>query len=85
MRIKPFWRSKLARQALTLRPPDDPNTGWRHAEAQGVYGECLIARGQFGSARHQLQAALATLQHVRGADHWMTRRLRTSLRTLPTA
>jgi serine/threonine-protein kinase len=74
----------VARQALTLRPPDDPNTGWRHAEAQGVYGECLIARGQFGSARHQLQAALATLQHVRGADHWMTRRLRTSLRALPT-
>jgi tetratricopeptide (TPR) repeat protein len=74
----------VARQALTLRPPDDPNTGWRHAEAQGVYGECLAERGQFGSARYQLQAALATLQHVRGVDHWMTRRVRTSLRTLPT-
>ncbi len=72
----------VARQALSLRPPDDPNTGWRHAEAQGVYGVCLAERRQFGSARYQLQAALATLQHVRGADHWMTRAMRTSLRTL---
>ncbi|HEV7614306.1 MAG TPA: serine/threonine-protein kinase [Steroidobacteraceae bacterium] len=72
----------VARQALSLRPPDDPNTGWRHAEAQGVYGECLAQRRQFGSARYQLQAALATLQHVRGTDHWMTRSVRTSLRTL---
>ncbi len=72
----------VARQALSLRPPDDPDTGWRHAEAQGVYGECLAEQRQFASARYQLQAALATLQHVRGADHWMTRWVRTSLRTL---
>ena len=72
----------VARQALSMRPPDDPNTGWRHAEAQGVYGACLAERHQFGSARSQLTAALATLQHVRGADHWMTRSVRTSLRTL---
>ena len=70
------------RQALSLRPPDDPNTGWRHAEAQSVYGECLAQRGQFGSARYQIQGALETLQHVRGTDHWMTRSVRTSLRTL---
>jgi eukaryotic-like serine/threonine-protein kinase len=72
----------LARQAVSLRPPDDPNTGWRHAEAQSVYGECLAERRQFGSARFQLQAALAALLHVRGADHWMTRSVRTRLRTL---
>ena len=72
----------VARQALSLRPPGDPNTGWRHAEAQGVYGECLAQRRQFGSARYQLEAALAALQHVRGTDHWMTRSVRASLRTL---
>ena len=69
----------LARQALSLRPPDDPDTGWRHAEAQGVYGECLAERGQVGPARYQLQAALVALEHVRGPDHWMTRRVRTTL------
>jgi tetratricopeptide (TPR) repeat protein len=72
----------VARQALSLRPPDDPRTGWRHAEAQGVYGECLAERHQYASARYQLQAALTTLQYVRGADHWMTRQVRGSLRTL---
>jgi hypothetical protein len=72
----------VARQALSMRPADDPNTGWRHAEAQEVYGECLAERQQFGSARYQLQSALLTLQHVRGADHWMTRQVRSSLRTL---
>lgn len=75
----------VARQALLLRPPDDPTTGWRHAEAQSVYGECLAERHHFASARYQLQAALATLQRVRGADHWMTRGVRTSLRTLSKA
>ena len=70
------------RQALSLRPLDDPNTGWRHAEAQSVYAECLAARGQPGSARVQLQTALATLQHVRGTDHWMTRSVRARLSSL---
>ena len=69
----------LARQALALRPVDDEQTGWRHAEAQSVYGECLAARQQFGAARYQLQAALSKLQHVRGADHWMTRKVRSAL------
>ena len=68
-----------AHQALSLRPLDDPNTGWRHAEAQSVYAECLAARRQLGPARFQLRAALATLQHVRGADHWMTRGVRARL------
>ena len=72
----------VARQALSLRPPDDPRTGWRHAEAQGVYGECLAERRQYVSARYQLQAALITLQSVRCADHWMTRRVRARLRAL---
>jgi len=71
-----------AREALALRPPDDPTSGWRHAEAQGVYGQCLGAHGQFSSARYQLQSALATLQRVRGTDHWMTRQVRESLRAL---
>ena len=61
-----------ARQALALRPPDDPTNGWRHAEAQGVYGNCLAARGQKTAARYQLHAARTTLERVRGADHWMT-------------
>lgn len=74
-----------ARQALALRPLDDPETGWRHAEARSVYGECLGARRQFSSARLQLRAALATLQHVRGADHWMTRDVRARLRALSKA
>jgi hypothetical protein len=68
-----------ARQALSLRPPDDADTGWRHAEAQAVFGECLAESRQLGLARLQLQAALATLQRVRGADHWMTRNVRTRL------
>ncbi|MEP7246466.1 MAG: tetratricopeptide repeat protein, partial [Gammaproteobacteria bacterium] len=72
-----------ARQALSLRPPDDPATGWRHAEAQSVYGECLAARLQLISARFQLQAALATLQRVRGRDHWMTRSVEARLSILP--
>ena len=72
----------VARQALRLRPEDDPNTGWQHAEAQSVYGECLAAQQQFGAARYQLQAALSALQRVRGPDHWMTRKVRTSLRLL---
>lgn len=71
-----------ARQALSLRPPDDAATGWRHAEAQSVYGECLGARGQTGQARYQLRSALATLQRVRGVDHWMTRQVRECLRAL---
>ena len=72
----------VARAALSLRPEDDPVTGWRYAEAQSVYGECLAASEQLGPARHQLQAALATLQRVRGADHWMTQQVRASLRAL---
>jgi hypothetical protein len=72
----------LARQALSMRLADDPDTGWRHAEAQGVYGECLAKLGQPGPARYQLQAAFATLAHVRGADHWMTRSVRTALLAL---
>jgi serine/threonine-protein kinase len=72
----------LARQALSMRPADDPETGWRHAEAQSVYGECLAERGQVGPARYQLQAALAALQRVRGADHWMTRGVRSTLLAL---
>ena len=72
----------LARQTLALRPKDDEATGWRHAEAQAVYGECLAARGQFSAARGQLQAALLRLQQVRGADHWMTRRVRIALHPL---
>jgi len=72
----------LARQALSMRLADDPDTGWRHAEAQGVYGECLAKLGQPGPARYQLQAAFAALAHVRGADHWMTRSVRTALLAL---
>ena len=70
----------LAREALSLRPSDDPATGWRHAEAQSVYGDCLAARGQYGAARYQLQSALTALQHARGAEHWMTRQVREDLR-----
>ena len=72
-----------ARQALELDPPDDADHGWRHAEAQGAFGECLNARGQITHARDQLQSSLATLQRVRGADHWMTRHVREALRALP--
>jgi hypothetical protein len=72
----------LTRQALAMRPPDEPDTGWRHAETQGVYGECMAKLGQIGTARYQLQAALAALERVRGADHWMTRSVRTALLAL---
>jgi len=75
----------LAHQALSLSPQDDPTTGWRHAEAQSVYGECLAARRQPMGARFQLQAALAALEHVRGADHWMTKGVRARLRALTRA
>ena len=72
----------LAHQALSLMPQDDPTTGWRHAEAQSVYGECLAARRQPIAARLQLLASLAALQHARGADHWMTRNVRARVRAL---
>ncbi|HXI49810.1 MAG TPA: serine/threonine-protein kinase [Steroidobacteraceae bacterium] len=72
----------LAHQALSLSPQDDPTTGWRHAEAQSVYGECLAARLQPIGARLQLQTALAALEHVRGSDHWMTKGVRARLRAL---
>jgi serine/threonine-protein kinase len=71
-----------ARQALDMRPPDDPGTGWRHAEAQAMYAECLGARGQADQARNQMQSALSIVQRVRGSDHWMTRELHERLRTL---
>jgi tetratricopeptide (TPR) repeat protein/predicted Ser/Thr protein kinase len=74
-----------ARQALDSRPPDDPITGWRHAEAQSVYGECLGARKQFAQARHELQAAMATLQRVRGREHWMTLQVSHSLQSMSKA
>ena len=72
-----------AKQALELRPADDPKTGWRHAEALAVHGECLAARKQFAPARSELQTALADLRRVRGADHWMTRPLQQVLQSLP--
>jgi eukaryotic-like serine/threonine-protein kinase len=72
----------LAHQALSLSPEDDPKTGWRHAEAQSVYGECLASRRQLIAARIQLQAALTALEHVRGNDHWMTKGVRARLRAL---
>ena len=71
-----------SKQALALRPPDDPKTGWRHAEALAVHGECLAARKQFAPARSELQSALADLRRVRGADHWMTRPLQQALQAL---
>ena len=72
----------LARQALLMRPTDDPITGWRHAEAQAVFGECLAQLGHSGAARYQLQSALAALERVRGMGHWMTRRVRSALLAL---
>jgi tetratricopeptide (TPR) repeat protein len=72
-----------AKQALDLRPQDDPKTGWRHAEALAVHGECLAARKELASARTALQSALADLARVRGADHWMTRPVRQALQSLP--
>ena len=75
----------LAHQALSLSPQDDPTTGWRHAEAQSVYGECLATRRQPIAARIQLQTALAALEHVRGVDHWMTKGVRARLRALTRA
>ncbi len=72
-----------ATQALDLRPPDDLLTGWRHAEAQSVHGECLSERKQFSPARRELQSALAALQRARGVDHWMTRQTQVLLQSLP--
>ena len=74
-----------AEQALALRPADDPATGWRHAEALAAHGECLAARNDFTDARNELQTALAMLQRSRGANHWMTLRVRDSIRSLPGA
>ncbi|HET7064273.1 MAG TPA: serine/threonine-protein kinase [Rudaea sp.] len=74
-----------ATQALGLRPPDNPKTGWRHAEALAVHGQCLAVRSEFVGARTDLQGALVALQRVRGTDHWMTRPVREALRALPKA
>jgi serine/threonine protein kinase len=75
----------LAHQALSLSPQDDPMTGWRHAEAQSVYAECLVTRRQPIAARLALQTALAALEHARGTDHWMTKGVRARLRALTRA
>lgn len=72
-----------AKQALDLRPPDDPAGGWRHAEALAAHGECLAARKDSAAARAELQSALAMLQRSRGIDHWMTAQVREALRILP--
>jgi serine/threonine-protein kinase len=72
----------VVRHALSMLPGEDPDTGWRHADAQSIYGQCLAERHKFAAARVQLEAAVATLQHVRGANHWMTRQARSRLRLL---
>ncbi len=72
-----------AKQALELRPPDDPKTGWRHAEALAVHGECLAACKELAPAHGELESALTDLQRVRGADHWMTTQVRQTLRAMP--
>jgi tetratricopeptide (TPR) repeat protein len=72
-----------AKRALELLPADDPKTGWRHAEALAVQGECLAARREFARARAALQSALSDLERVRGTDHWMTRPVRQMLQALP--
>jgi tetratricopeptide (TPR) repeat protein len=74
-----------AKQALELRPADDPKTGWRHAEALAVHGACLAAHKEFAAARSELQSALAMLQRSRGNEHWMTAQVRETLRALPKA
>ena len=74
-----------AEQALTLRPPDDPATGWRHADALAAHGGCLAARKDYAAARTELQSALAMLQRSRGVDHWMTLQVRDAIRALPDA
>jgi tetratricopeptide (TPR) repeat protein len=75
----------LAHQALSSSPEDDPDTGWRHAEARSVYGECLALRRQPAAARIQLRAALTALEHARGTDHWMTKEVRARLRAISRA
>jgi eukaryotic-like serine/threonine-protein kinase len=74
-----------ADKALVLRPPDDPITGWRHADALAAHGECLAARKDYASARAELQAALAMLQRSRGVNHWMTVQVRDEIHALPSA
>lgn len=63
--------------AVAARPAD---AGWRRAEAQAVQGACLVARGDGERGRSEQRAALATLERVRGPDHWMTRQLRGALK-----
>jgi serine/threonine-protein kinase len=65
-----------AEKALELRPTDDETTGWRHAEALAVHGRCLVARGDTEHGDAEQASALATLQRVRGPDHWMTLQVR---------
>ncbi|MEO5560507.1 MAG: hypothetical protein ABIR10_12570, partial [Dokdonella sp.] len=60
-------------------------TGWRHAEAQAVHGECAAARREFTLARSEMQTALANLRRVRGSDHWMTRSVLQMLQSVPKA
>lgn len=74
-----------ADKALTLRPPDDPATGWRHADALAAHAQCLAARKDFAAARAELQSALAMLQRSRGANHWMTVQVRDAIHALPNA
>lgn len=73
----------MTKQALELRPLDDPKTGWRHAEAEAVHGACFAARKEFSLARGELQSAYATLRRVRGTHHWMTRTVQKALQSLP--
>jgi serine/threonine protein kinase/tetratricopeptide (TPR) repeat protein len=71
-----------ANAALERRPVDDPQTGWRHAEALAIHGECIASRHDFPHARLQLQSALVDLRRVRGSSHWMTRSVELALTRL---
>jgi len=71
-----------ANAALALRPIDDPKTGWRHAEAAAVHGECLASRHELAHARAELQGAVVDLRRVRGPAHWMTQAVERTLARL---
>jgi len=75
----------LFREALDIRLASHDAGHWRIAEAQGMLGEALTARGRFDDAERLLQESLRTLREVRPLEDPVVLRARERLDELAAA
>ena len=75
----------LFREALDIRLVSHDAGHWRIAEAQGMLGEALTARGKFEDAERLLQESLRTFQEVRSPQDPVVQRARERLDELAAA